>query len=271
LRREIGKASPHNRAMVAGQREMAIAPQAGSIPPPPAVFHVTDEVRTKYARQDYAVGSREGIKFRKQTLKIVDEIEGRKVRRDEVDVAVIAYGFARQKLSIRPAGECDLPRLDEFPTMRGKILAHCRINVIRLDGKTAFRVEPCIDARPRSEIKNYGAWARRPQNEILKRRACATIRLQHRDCFHVIPTRMTRTHMTRRSEADRETVDAFADELRSRGGEHGGNNRHDGFADGAMLSLVPKRIIGYSIRRYIAIGSSRIVAVKMAHCAGQKK
>src|SRR5216684_5598431 len=109
-------------------------------------------------------------------MQVINQVERRKVRDDQVGAVTSDCGLSAEKLSIVTTSERDTSGFDEVSAIRGKELAHFRVHIICLHCEATFGEKPRVNSRSCTEVEKRGTWRCNSQNKILERRARATIR-----------------------------------------------------------------------------------------------
>src|SRR6185312_482477 len=171
--------APVDVEVLAPHAEVAVAPVAEPVGPPPSIPPVTEELRIEHTGQDQSPRLGECMQASEQLVQIVNEIQRGEVCGDHLYRAALAdlRNPALQKFVIAALEQLHLSPGDLRSAMTPEGRAHARFDVVRGDAKAAFSIELRVNAGAGAEVEEVTPGGCNLQHDAVEGAACAAVRL----------------------------------------------------------------------------------------------
>src|SRR6185312_4807052 len=194
---EVLVRAPVDVEVLAPHAEVAVAPVAESVCPPPSVAPVTEELRVENAGEDQSPGAGECMQAREQLVQIVDETQGSEVGGDHVDRAARAdfRDLPLQEFPVAALEQLHLPAGDLLGTVTAKCGAHTRLDIVCRDLQAFPGIELRVHAGAGAEVEDVTAGAGDLHERALEGPARVAVRFPGADGFEILlASRYRRAH-----------------------------------------------------------------------------
>src|SRR6185437_4964703 len=189
--------APVDVEVLAPHAEVAVAPVAEPVGPPPSIPPVTDELRIEHTGQDHSPRLGECMQASEQLVQIVNEIQGSEVGGDHVDRAARAdfRDPPLQEFPVAALEQLHLPAGDLLGTVTAKCGAHARLDIVCRDLQAFPGIELRVYAGAGAEVENVTAGGGNLHDRALEGPARIAVRFPGADGFEILlASRYRRAH-----------------------------------------------------------------------------